>query len=346
MSKDTTTRPGRLVRNARFGIARRSLAALATIGALALVGAGGGDEGSSSSGGGDTTTSAQEPFTIGFMVPTQKMQFFIEQIDEMEKLAEAAGGKIVVGDPDNDPVKQLQIAQTWINGGEVDAIAGMPLDINAFQSVMDEAAEKQIPVIPWGATAKKLHPGQFTINNDFKLWGLEAGAAMARCIDVRLGGRAEVMILGGPNIPGAIVEDRIAGLKEGLLDNAPGAKIVAEQNGENNQLTSTQLTETILQAHPNVTAFGATGDDSMIGILKALENAGKDPTRLCLIGMDGVAEGEAAFDAGKFYAEGDLNMKGVRETTVAGTKALLADINDPEYSQQAVRIKVKTKTQP
>ena len=163
-----------------------------------------------------------------------------------------------------------------------------------------------------------------------KKWGVMGGQAMARFVDERLGGRGEVALLTGPNLPGPVVNDRIAGLEEGIAEN-PGARIVAKQGSDLDRLRSLQVTKTILQAHPNVRGFTAVGDEGVLGALQGIKSLGEDSTRFCLIGMDDTREGDEAFEKGEFYSSMDLNLPEHFGMAVEAAIALLEQPDDPRY---------------
>lgn len=337
-----TPRRGLLGRAARLW----ALAAMMAVAALLAAGCGG----SSNSGGSNstnastaTTSGSSKPITIGLMVPTFDIQFYVDQVKDLKQKVAAIGGKVVVGVYDNNPVKEVQIAQDWINGGQVDAITG-GITPTGFQPALDLAAQKHVAVVMLGVAPpdKPLQAAQTELTGDPKQWGVTGGQAMARCVNERLGGRAEVAILGGPDNFGPVVTERIVGIKQGLAQGAPGAKIVVEQNGDNSQLKSFQVMETILQAHPNINVVAAVGDDGVLGGMKALVNAGRDPRKLCLVGMDSSDAGYAALHAGKFYAEINIGLGKTYDETLKAIQAMVKDPNDPHYAKRVVTLRFET----
>lgn len=314
---------------------RRAVALVSLVAVAALVGAGCGSSGDDGSTTG-ASDGGREPFTVGVMALTMKSAFFVEFVEIMRGLVEEKGGEVLVLDARNDPTNQLQLAQTWLNGDKVDVLLGGVVDINSFQPAMDLAEEKEVPFVTIGIKPRSLGRAQTVIDQDFKEWGLFGGQAMARCIDERLGGRAEVAILTGPNLPGPVVNDRIAGIEEGIAQYAPDSRVVAKQDADLDRLKALQVTKTILQAHPEVRGFTAVGDEGVLGSLQALKSLGEDPTRFCLIGMDNQREGLAAFEKGEFYSEMDLNLPELFGLAVDAGVALMEDPDDPRFSGRVV----------
>lgn len=312
------------------------LMVLALVAAFAAAGCGSSDDDDGGSSTADTTATANPKASkIGLMVLDLKNAFFATQADQVREMVEKEGGELVVMDPSGDPAKQLQIAQDWLNQGKVDALVGSTVDISTFQPALDLAVEKGVPVVTLGFEPEKLQPGETVVTQDFKDWGLQLGTAMAKCVDDRLGGKGEVVILDDVTRAGPIIPNLIAGLKEGLGTNA-GAEIVSQPNAPD-RLKSLQAVQNVLQAHPDVNVIVGTSDDAVLGGMQALKGAGKDPkTELCAAGTGGTPEGQEKLDSGEFYALGDAQLAKIYGIALDAAWAQIADLDDPKYSAQVV----------
>lgn len=231
------SRIGAAPRRGRLSTCMRMLGAVAAVAVIALLAVGCG--GSDSNGDNAATTgagTAQKSFTIGWLTPNQSDEFFIQQAKDFRPEIENLGGRMIIGVYDSNPVKNVQIAQDWINAGKVDAITGA-IYTNGFQPALDLAAQKRVPlVLISDAPEKPLQDAQTLLTADYEYWGEVGGRAIARCINERLGGKAEIAFLGGPDVPGPTTIGRETGLKRAIAAGAPDAKIVADQNGDNQQL--------------------------------------------------------------------------------------------------------------
>jgi len=292
-----------------------------TVIAMAVTGCG--SSGSSSNG--------SKAYTIGFAPYNQTQAIFVQVADYLKKTGAQDNAKVLVGDPNNDPTKQLQLIQTWLTTGLVNALFILPLDPNALDPVLEQAASKNIPVVITG-TPKVTRKGQVVITSDWHQYGLQAGTGLAQCINQRLGGQAKVAILGGPDLPGDVVTGRIQGEKDALAQMAPAAQIVAEQNGQGARLQSLQVMSTILRAHPEINAVTGTNDDSMIGVVNAFQQAGKDPTKLCIVGLDATPEGLADVSSGTFYATVDLNYLAYASNGLKALTSMVRSTSSPYWS--------------
>src|SRR4029453_7375718 len=88
--------------------------------------------------------------------------------------------------------------------------------------------------------------------------------------------------------------DRKKGFDEVIAKN-PGMKIVASQSGDFARDKGRQVMQTLLQAHPDVTAVYAHNDEMAIGAIAALQEAGRKPGEdVIVVSIDGE---NAALDA-------------------------------------------------
>ncbi len=329
--------------------ARRALVLLVMGLALAVGAAacGDSDDGGSGSAGGTTAADAGDEAKaskIGLMVLDLKNAFFADQVRTVREMVEREGGELVVLDPANDPARQLQLAQTWLTAGTVDAIIGSVVDVSTFQSVFDKAAEKGVPIVTLGFEPKAgLRSGQAVITQDFRDWGFQLGEAAARCVDERLGGRGEAVILDNVNVAGEIVPTLIAGQKEGLA-TVPGIEIVGQQDAPD-RLRGLQVTQELLTAHPGINTVVTTSDDATLGALQALRSKGKDPkTELCLVATNGNDEARRLVESGDLWAYADTQLPLVYGSALEAAWALIANPDDPRYARQLIHTRVKVES--
>ncbi len=126
--------------------------------------------------------------------------------------------------------------------------------------------------------------------------GFEVGTHAAEWINDRRGGKAEVGLLTNLTDPELIV--RSQGIKDGLRQTCPGAKIVGEVEA-NTVERGSAAAASLLQANQNISVLLAFGDDPGVGAYTAATEAGhRDPNRFFVgsadgtrLGMEKVAEG-------------------------------------------------------
>ncbi len=131
---------------------------------------------------------------------------------------------------------------------------------------------------------------------DQHLAGYQVGSCAAEWINQNLGGSAQIGLLTNLTDPELIV--RSQGLKDGVLGNCRGARVVGEVEA-NTVDRGASAAANLLQAHPDISVLLAFGDDPGVGAYAAATEAGRrdrksffvgsaDGTRL---GMEKVAEG-------------------------------------------------------
>jgi len=316
---------------------RRAVAVLAIALAAAFAAAGCGSSsggGAASSTGKTTAAAGSEPYTIGLLESDLKDQFNVQQVAQVKAMVAKVGGKVVVLDGQGDPAKQLQVAQDVLTAHHVDALLGSTVDLGAFQPALDQAASQGIPVVFLDKQPPRWQRGEALITQDFKDWGKQMGTAVGRCVTDRLGGNGQVVILDNIQRSGSIIAQLVAGIKEGVATN-PSAQVVAQPNAPD-RLTALQKMQDVLRAHPGVNAVLGAGDDATLGAMQALESAGKDATKLCIVGSGGTTEGSQMLQNGKFYATVDIRLPFVYGTALKAAWALIKNINDPQYSGKVV----------
>lgn len=178
--------------------------------------------------------------------------------------------------------------------------------------------------------------------------GYQVGSFAAKWINEKLGGKAEVGMLANLTDPQLIV--RTQGLKDGLRENCPGAKLVGEVEA-NTVDTGAAAGANLLQAHPNIAVILAFSDDPGVGAYTAALEAGrKDPDRFFVgsadgtrLGMEKVAEGGIyqccaffffSFSATQAIRDLDRCLRGehVAPTRVMGSK-LVTKANVEEFDR-------------
>lgn len=208
-----------------------------------------------------------EELTFGLITINQQALFFNQMNDGANKAAAKAGAKLVIYDPNNDPVKQNNAIDAYIqqkvSGLIVDAI-----DVNGLMPGVRKAAAAGIPVIAVDAI---LPPGpqkaQVGVDNQ------EGGAVIARyLIDAMKGRKTKVGIVGALN--SFIQNQRQKGFED-ALKKAPNMTVVQVVDGRNIQDNAMSVSETLLTANPGLDAIYATGEPALIGAVRGTESQGR-----------------------------------------------------------------------
>jgi ribose transport system substrate-binding protein len=212
-----------------------------------------------------------EPVVIGFSAPaadhgwmgaiTQAALDTAEQYDDVElRQAEAT----------NDVNMQISHIEQFINDG-VDAIVLLPFDGDALTEVSLQAMEAGIPVINVDRELSSPFASRATILGDNYGMGVSAGTYICE----QLGDQPDAVVAeiqGIANLP--LTQDRSQGFADALGDCglSVSTQVAADftiQGGET-------ATANLLQAEPEIDAIWNHDDDQGVGVLAAIENAGRD----------------------------------------------------------------------
>jgi len=165
---------------------------------------------------------------------------------------------------------QISQIEGFINDG-VDAIVLLPFDGGALTDVATKAMEAGIPVINVDREFSSPFASRATVLGDNYGMGVSAGTYICE----RLGDNPDAVvaeIAGIDSLP--LTQDRSQGFADALddcgldVDNRVAADFTV-QGGE-------QAAANLLQAAPQIDAIWNHDDDQGVGVLAAIENAGRD----------------------------------------------------------------------
>jgi ribose transport system substrate-binding protein len=253
------------------------------------------------SGGGPEASGAGRP-KIGVSLLSFQNPFFKTIADNIERDADKAGFDVVALSADDDVAKQSHQVKDFIVQ-RVAAIVLSPCDSKVIVPIIQEANAAGIPVFTVDIPCRE--PGvkiACQIATDNKSGGREAGKAVLEVLDGKPG---KVAVVHYRTAESCVL--RVEGFREVVDEhNAahPEAKveIVAELDGGGRMDQGYKAGEDLLQSHGDVNAIFAINDPSALGVVAAIEKAGK-LGEIAVIGFDGQPEGKQAIKEGKIYAD-------------------------------------------
>ncbi|KQS63911.1 substrate-binding domain-containing protein [Modestobacter sp. Leaf380] len=313
--------------------------AVALVGAGALVAGctGNTPEASSSGGGGNNAASSNDDtgdtVTIGFSAPAAD-HGWMAQITEAAR-AEAEGYddvELIVAEGTNDVSAQISQVETFINDG-VDAIVLLPFDGAAMTPIALEAMQAGIPVINVDREFDDPDAARVTILGDNYGMGVSAGQYV--CSQLEDTPDAVVAEVAGiDSLP--LTQERSQGFSDALadcgldVDNRVAAEFTVESGEE--------VTANLLQAAPQIDALWNHDDDQGIGVLAAIDNAGRD--EFFMVGGAGSANamrdiqaGDSVLQATVIYPASQA-ADGVRLARLVAQGKALSDLIDVEVPRQ------------
>ncbi len=257
---------------------RRAVAALAAVALLALTGCGSSEGDSSASGAPSASSGAAGSKLIVIITPSPDNVFFKAEQDAAAAEAKKLGYETLVLSHDDDPTKQSQEIDTAISRKAAAIIldnAGADASVTAIQKAKDAG-------IP-----------SFLIDREINKTGVAVAQIVANNAQgAALGGQEFAKLMDNSGKYAELTgkpTDTNAGVRSqgyhSILDQYSGMKMVAQQAANWDQTTALNITQTILQAHPDLKGIIAGNDTMALGAYAALKAAKK--TDVIVVGFDG-----------------------------------------------------------
>ncbi|MBC7341492.1 MAG: sugar ABC transporter substrate-binding protein [Clostridia bacterium] len=269
------------------------LISLALIVAVSTVLVGGCGGSKPSAGSGSQGGSQNKKPVIGLSISTLSFPWQKFLTDTSVKEIEKMGGEAIVLDAQGKVDKQTSDIEDLITR-KVDAILLNAIDGKAVAPAVAEANRAGIPVI---ATARRVEGAEMT--QFVACDNIKGGQLAAKIIAEKINGKGKVALIEGT--PGSSsTTDRTTGFKQGIAQY-PGITLVYQRPGNYKRDQALNLTEDLLQAHPDIAGIFYENDDMAIGGLQAIEAAGK-LHKVVVVGYDGIKEGLENIKAGRLDA--------------------------------------------
>ena len=214
-------------------------------------------------------------------------------VDEAAKYPQI---ELVVQNANGDAGRQVDIMENFIAQG-FDAILVNPLNVDVLVPVLEEAKAAGIPVATFDRKAFNTDATIFHVGADDVFGGRLALEYVAAKLD---GVGTIVSILGELGSSPAI--NREIGIKEQLV-HYPGLKIVFEQSGHFSPDEGLRVMEDAITATGgDFDAVICANDDSSLGAIQAMIDAGISFDNVIVVGYNGVPGGLRALKAGELDA--------------------------------------------
>jgi ribose transport system substrate-binding protein len=233
--------------------------------------------------------SQSEPETAAFRVAETKS---IE--DEAAKLGVK---KLLHTNANAQLSKQIADIQDMLNQGAQFLIVA-PLNSDGLDPALAAAKAKHVPVLTIDRKVNATACSDYVafIGSNFVEQGKRAADALAKST----GGKGNIAILLGSS-GNNVTTDRTNGFLTEIKTAAPDMKVVAQQTGDFARDKGQSVMETLLQAHPDITAVYAENDEMGLGAIVAISAAGKKPgTDIKVVSIDGTRNAVQAIVDGKY----------------------------------------------
>lgn len=233
------------------------------------------------------TNKKKSEVTIGVSVSTLNNPFFVSIKDGIEKEAKKQGMKVKVVDARDDSAKQTNDIEDLVQQ-QVDYLVVNPTDSSAISSSVQSANNEGIPVITLDRSVDKGDVATFIASDN-----VEGGKMGGQFILDELGKKAKVAELEG--VPGAsATRERGKGFHD-VADKS--LDVIAKQSAKFDRAEGLNVTQNILQAHPDVEAIFSHNDEMALGAIEAIGD--KD---IIVVGFDGNEDAMKLIKSGKLDA--------------------------------------------
>lgn len=229
--------------------------------------------------------------TIGFVISTLSNPFFVSMKNGALETVKSEGYNLVVLDSNNDSAKERANVEDLITR-KIKVIVINPTDSSAVAATVKYANKQGVSII----TVDRAASGGEVVSH-IQSDNVKGGQMAADYINTMLKGQGEIIELEG--IPGtSAAKERGTGFDNALANT--NIKIVAKQTANFDRTQGLNVTQNLLQAHPDIQAIFAQNDEMALGAVRALQEVHNN--NIIVVGFDGTKEGIAAVKAGKMNA--------------------------------------------
>lgn len=247
------------------------------IATLSLAGCGNDSNGGGNGGGGDKGGEKE----IAIVAKGYASPFWAAVKKGCEDGGKEYGYKVTFNGPDTEtdvPRQNDQLNQAIVRNPV--ALGFAALDSEAQGSVLQQFADKNIPVIAFDSGVPGSDIPKTTVATNNKGAAAEAAEHMAELIGKK--GKVAIICHSQTSLTG---QDREQGFRDWMKDNAPDVEIVDVQYNNSDQAVAQQQSAAILQAHPDLAGMFSTDDDGAVGAAQSVKTAGRTG-QVVVVGFD------------------------------------------------------------
>ena len=264
--------------------------------------------------------------TIGVTMDKFDDNFLTSVRNAIDAEAKAKGVTVQAEDANDDTGKQISQIQNFI-AQKVDAIIVNPVDTSATPKMTELAVAAKIPLVYVNRKPedKTLPAGVAFVGSNEKVSGKLEGEELVKC----LGGKGNIVIMEGQLSNNAAL-DRTADIEEVVKAN-PAIKVVEKQTAEWDRNKALDLMNNWITSGDKINGIAANNDEMAVGAILALKQAGIDPKKMCIGGIDATADGLAEVANGNLYVTVFQNAKGQGKGAVDTALSLIKGDKVPSF---------------
>ncbi|XAH22605.1 ABC transporter substrate-binding protein [Xylophilus sp. GW821-FHT01B05] len=258
---------------------------------------------------------AQQEIYVPLISKGFQHQFWQAVKQGAEQAGKDFNAKVTFEGPESEAMidKQIDMLSSAL-AKRPQAIGFAALDSQAAIPLLKKAQAAKIPVVAFDSGVDSDIPVT-TATTDNKA---AAGLAADKLAEL-IGKAGEVAVVAHDQTSRTGV-DRRDGFVERIKSTYPNIKVVSIQYGGGDQLKSTEITKSILQAHPNLKGIFGTNEGSAVGVANGVKEMKR---KLVIVGYDSGKQQKDAIRDGLIAGSITQNPVGIGYKTVeAAIKAL------------------------
>lgn len=312
----------------------RALAALGSLALLAACGSGGAQPADAASGGEVNKTIAFSPLAL--QIPAMK-----GLSEGVQGYGKGKGYSVLVQDPDMNAQKQVTDLKAVIESGRVGGAWVIAVQPSSLADLVKTAQEKKVPLLlngtPEDYGLSGLQAGLTFDRIDYEAQGKAMGEALGECVNDKLGGNGEVVMLTWPAGTAGKEETEKAAL-DALEATAPNVKVVTTIVASDRAAAQTDVANA-LQGQPGANAVLSSNDEGVLGALGAFDAAGRELS--CAVETGGNDEVLGLVKDGRIHASVALQFEA---DMVQSFDTLTEMMADPSKTGQQLTVPQKVIT--
>lgn len=257
---------------------------------------------------GGSVLADESGYSVGVIFQDITNPLFAEVSTYLKDKGKEEGWDVTVLDCKSNASTEISQVENFIEKG-VDALVIYPVDVAALEPVCQQAADAGIKIFSWD-DEMECEDMAYLVDN--YTVGKAIGTQAGEWINEKYDGKCEVAVLDYASLP--VIVERANGIVDGIKETAPDAEIVAQDSAVD-AATGMTITETMLQAHPDIKVFACIGDGGAVGANEALKASGANLDEYGIFGCDATVEACTAIQ----------NNEALRMSISLGTSKEMAD---------------------
>jgi ABC-type sugar transport system substrate-binding protein len=237
-----------------------------------------------------------QPKKIAVIVSTLNNPWFVFLAQTAAAKAKSLGYETRIFDSQNNTALETDNFENAIASG-YKAILFNPTDANGSVVNVNKAKAAGVPVFCMDREVNSANSATSQILSDSYSGSVDVGKYFVQTLHKK-GNYVELLGLVSDNN----TWNRSKGFHS-VVDYYPGLKMLAQQSADFDQNKAMEVTESIMQAHPDIDAIFCGNDAMALGAYQALVSAGK-ANKVKVFGFDGAADVVQSIKDGKIAATG------------------------------------------